>query len=301
MDVLTSMAIALTGATGVVLMWRAVMEPALAREAQNKQPLSGVTPEVHTLPLLDRLFGSFLGRASYRLAQLLRRVEKDNARLRAAGYPPRYPTVYDLYAWKIAMALFLFLVGVAASLVGGSGFLFIAFGLGILGLFLPDIQLAQLIRKREAQMRFEMAFSLHRMAVMCAAGATLHKAAGHIAFSNRGGVFRNELQQVMSDTYKGMTLDEALEEMKNRNPNIPEVVTLCELLRAAGRTGTSNAEVLRGLGNVMIDKALQEMEQRGIAAGVQMVIPVGALILPAIGIAVMGPGIFLAAQYFLFR
>lgn len=301
MDFFTNIAIALVGAAGIVLAWWAIMQPALAKDAMGGQPLSGVIPVVHTTPLLDRLFGPLLGRLSYRLALLLRRMDKDEVRLRAAGYPERYPTVYDLYAWKVAMALVLFLVGIGASLVGGSGFLFLAFGLGLLGLFLPDIQLAQLIRKREEQMRFEMAFSLHRMAVFCASGGSLGEATQQLAYSNKGGVFINELRQVTADTQKGMTLDEALEQMKDRNPNIPEVVTLTELLRASGRTGTSNAEVLRGLGNMMIDKALQEMEQRGIASGVQMVIPVGGLILPAIGIAVMGPGIFLAAQYFLFR
>ncbi len=301
MDFFTTIAIALVGATGIFLIWRAITQPRLAQDGVGGQPLQGVIPIVRTSPLLDRLFGPLLGRLSYRVALLLRRVDKDEARLRAAGYPARYPTVYDLYAWKVAMALFLFFVGIAASLIGGANFLYLAFGLGILGAFLPDLQLAQLIRKREEQMRFEMAFSLHRMAVFCAAGGSLGEAAQHLAYSNRGGVFVNELRQVTADTQKGMTLDEALEQMKERNPNIPEVVTLAELLRASGRTGTSNAEMLRNLGNMMIDKALQEMEQRGIASGVQMVIPVGGLILPAIGIAVMGPGIFLAAQYFLFR
>lgn len=301
MDFFTSIAIALAGATGIFLMGWTITQSALAKDATGGQPLSGVIPVVRTTPLLDRLFGPLLGRLSYRLALLLRRIDKDEARLRAAGYPTRYSTVYDLYAWKVAMALFLFLVGIAASLIAGSSFVFLALGLGLVGMFLPDFQLARLIRKREENMRFEMAFSLHRMAVFCAAGGSLGEAAQQLAYSNKGGVFVNELRQVTADMQKGMTLDEALEQMKERNPNIPEVVTLAELLRASGRTGTSNAEVLRSLGNVMIDKALQEMEQRGIASGVQMVIPVGGLILPAIGIAVMGPGIFLAAQYFLFR
>lgn len=319
MDMLSSAAIAFVGAMGIFFIWRAITHQSLAKDATvtrhhafgesigilrddaSGQPLSGVFPVVRTTPMLDRLFGPLLGRLSYRMAMLLRRMDKDEARLRAAGYPARYPTVYDLYAWKIAMALFLFFIGLAASLIAGSGFVFLAFGLGVLGMFLPDIQLAQLARKREEQMRFEMAFSLHRMAVFCAAGGSLSEAAQHLAYSNRGGVFIHELRQITADMQKGMTLDEALEQMKERNPNMPEVVTLSELLRASGRTGTSNAEVLRGLGNMLIDKALQEMEQRGIASGVQMVLPVGGLILPAIGLAVMGPGIFLAAQYFLFR
>jgi len=302
MSIFTSVLIALGGAVGVFLIWRAITSPTLAKDSAGGQPLGGYVPQVHTTPLLDRLFGPFLGRLSYRLALLLRRADRDEARLRAAGSPARYPTVYDFYAWKVAMGLFLFLVGIAASLIAGSGFLFIAFGLGLAGLFLPDLQLSQLIRKRKEQMRFEMAFSLHRMAIICATGKSLNEAIQHLAYEDkRGGVFIQELRKIAADLNVGMTTNEALDRMKERNLDIPEVVTLVELLRSGASAGTSISEVLRNIGNVMIDKALQEMEQRGIASGVQMIIPVGGLILPAIGIAVMGPGIYLAAQYFLFR
>src|SRR5581483_756110 len=176
MSIFTSVLIALGGAVGVFLIWRAITTRTLAKDSAGGQPLGGYVPQVHTTPLLDRLFGPFLGRLSYRLALLLRRADRDEARLRAAGSPARYPTVYDFYAWKVAMGLFLFLVGIAASLIAGSGFLFIAFGLGLAGLFLPDLQLSQLIRKRKEQMRFEMAFSLHRMAIICATGKSLNEA-----------------------------------------------------------------------------------------------------------------------------
>lgn len=302
MDFFSNTAIAFGGALGVFLVWRAMTTPSLAKDAAGGQPLGGVVPDVRTTPILDRLFGPFLGKLSLRLALLLRRVDKDEARLRAAGNPARYPTVYDFYAWKIAMGLFMFLVGIAASLIAGPGFLFVAFGLGIAGLFMPDFQLSQLIRKRKEQMRFEMAFSLHRMAIICATGRSLNEAIEHLAYDDRqGGAFIEELRKIALDLNTGMTTNEALEEMKQRNLDIPEVVTLVELLRSGSSAGTSIADVLRNIGNVMIDKALQEMEQRGIASGVQMIIPVGGLILPAIGIAVMGPGIYLAAQYFLFR
>ena len=55
------------------------------------------------------------------------------------------------------------------------------------------------------------------------------------------------------------------------------------------------------MGRIMQERVQQEIEARGMAASVQMVLPVGCLILPAIGIVVMGPGIYLAAQYFLLR
>ena len=55
------------------------------------------------------------------------------------------------------------------------------------------------------------------------------------------------------------------------------------------------------MGRIMQDRVQQDVEARGMAASVQMVLPIGCLILPAIGIVVMGPGIYLAAQYFFLR
>jgi hypothetical protein len=43
----------------------------------------------------------------------------------------------------------------------------------------------------------------------------------------------------------------------------------------------------------------QDIEARGMVASTQMILPIGCLILPAIGIVVLGPVAFIAAQFFL--
>jgi tight adherence protein C len=292
----TNVIVALVGAAGIYLMWAALTAkmPENIGVSTSRQP-------VHTTPFLDRAFGPLITRLSYLMADLLRRADKDQERLRDAGYPPRYRSVYEFYAWKVMMAVFLFGVGLAAALGAGGCFLPLAFVLGVLGLFLPDLQLSQLARKRGELIRTEMAFTLHRLAIHTAAGKTLDAAILEICSRGRNGVFTRELRQVLKDVNKGMTMEESLEELKRRNLSIADLANLVDMIGASRKMGVKLTTTLRNQGNLMIDKVLNETEQRGLASSVQMVIPVGGLILPAIGIAVMGPGIYLAVSYFFFR
>jgi pilus assembly protein TadC len=160
---------------------------------------------VHTTPFLDRAFGPLITRLSFLMADLLRQSDKDEERLRDAGYPTRYKSVYDLYAWKVIMAVFFFGVGLAAAIVAGGCFLPLAFVLGVFGLFLPDLQIRELARKRAEMIRTEMAFTLHRLAIHTAAGKTLEAAILEICSRGRSGAFTKELRQVLKDINKGMT------------------------------------------------------------------------------------------------
>ena len=292
----TNIILALTGGVGVYLVWTA-----LTQKRSANIGVSAAHQPVHTTPFLDRALGPLITRVSYLMADLLRRSDKDEERLREAGYPPRYQSVYEFYAWKVIIAVFLFGVGLAAAIVAGGCFLPLAFVLGVLGLFLPDLQLRQLARKRAEMIRTEMAFTLHRLAIQTAAGLTLEAAILELCSRGRNGAFTMELRQVLKDIHKGMTVADALEELKKRNLSIIDLVNLVDMIAASRKLGVKLTTTLRTQGNVMIDKVLNETEERGLASSVQMVIPVGGLVLPAIGIAVMGPGIYLAVSYFFFH
>ncbi len=295
--------LALLGALGVFLIWTGVTHPFVARIGGSRQrpQLSSVESErVELSPLLDRALGPLLESASHALVILLRREDKDRELIGAAGYPPRYRTVYNLYAWKVFIALLLFLVGLFNAILIGPGFLPVALGLGVLGLYLPDFHLRQLVQKRREMVRTEMAFVLHRLAIQVAAGQALPQALEQIALKP-GGPFILELRQVSTDISTGHTLTEALDELSKRAAGIDEVRRFVDLLERAQQLGSPIADALTSMGRIMQDRVQQDIEARGMAASVQMVLPVGCLILPAIGIVVMGPGIYLAAQYFFLR
>ncbi len=295
--------IAILGSLGVLLMWIGLTHPFVTRIAGTRQRVqlrSEESESVNLSPLLDRALGPLLDSASHTLAVVLRREDKDREMIAAAGYPPRYRTVYNFYAWKVFIALMLFLVGLANAIILGVGFLPVALGLGALGLYLPDFHLRQLVQKRREIVRTEMAFVLHRLAIQVAAGQALPQALEQIALKP-GGPFIQELRQVSNDISTGRTLTEALDALAARAMGIDEVRRFVDLLERAQQLGSPIAEALTSMGRILQDRVQQDIEARGMAASVQMVLPVGCLILPAIGIVVIGPGIYLAAQYFFLR
>ena len=295
--------LAILGSVGVLLIWMGVTHPFAVHVANSRRRVQ-LRPEeeehVQLSPFLDRALGPLLESASHLLALLLRREDKDRELIAAAGYPPRYRTVYNLYAWKVLIAVMLFLVGLFNALLIGPGFLVIALGLGILGLYLPDIHLRQLVQKRREMVKTEMAFVLHRLAIQVAAGQALPQALEQIALKP-GGPFVQELRSVSNDISTGHSLSEALDALAQRTAGIDEVRRFVDLLQRALQLGSPIAEALTGMGRLMQERVQQDIEARGMAASVQMVLPVGCLILPAIGIVVIGPGIYLAAQYFFVR
>ena len=295
--------LAVLGGVGVLLIWTGLTHPFVARVGNSRERLHlrrNEDARVQLSPFLDRALGSFLESASHTLAVLLRREDKDRELIAAAGHPARYRTVYNLYAWKVFIAVMLFLVGLGNALAIGPGFLPVALGLGIVGLYLPDLHLRQLVQKRREMVRTEMAFVLHRLAIQVAAGQALPQALEQIALKP-GGPFTQELRQVSTDLSTGHTLSEALDALAQRAAGIDEVRRFVDLLQRAQQLGSPIADALTSMGRIMQERVQQDIEARGMAASVQMVLPVGCLILPAIGIVVMGPGIYLAAQYFFLR
>jgi Flp pilus assembly protein TadB len=207
----------------VLLIWIGLTHPFVSRIAGARQRVQ-LRPEdnesIQLSPLLDRALGPLLESASHTLAVVLRREDKDLEMIAAAGYPPRYRTVYNFYAWKVFIALMLFLVGLANAIILGVSFLPVALGLGVLGLYLPDFHLRQLVQKRREMVRTEMAFVLHRLAIQVAAGQALPQALEQIALKP-GGPFIQELRQVSNDISTGHTLTEALDALAREEPPGP--------------------------------------------------------------------------------
>ena len=270
--------------------------PRLAREAAEMRlrDYGGVTI-LGDRPFLDRALGPILESWATGLAGLLGKPERDKKRIIQAGRPARYKTIYDFYAWKVICALVLFAAGLAPAILIGPGFLPVTLVLGILGLFLPDYHLSQLIKTRYELLRTELSFTLHRIAIHVAAGRALPVALRAIA-SRPGGLFVAELRQVMADYDTGVPLMEALKRMLERNPDLPELERFVDLVERATTLGQPIAETLTEMGEVMQEKLEHEIEARGMATSVKMVLPMGLLVLPAIGIVVMGPAIYVAAR-----
>ncbi|MCC7163497.1 MAG: type II secretion system F family protein [Anaerolineae bacterium] len=301
--------LAFLGALGVWLTFTALTHKFVAHQGAAHESLTDAQSRVRlkrdvhleqlaVTPILDRALRAWLEPASKLFSRVARRSEVDEQRLLQAGRPARYPTVLDFYAWKVLLATILFGIGIMNSLFAGIGFLPIAFGLGALGLFLPDIHLSQLIKKRRELVRVEMAFTLHRLVIHLEAGKTIAQVLG-VVVAQPGGVFFQELREVVREFSTGTDLTPAMENLIARNPGIDDIARFAELVIRSQAIGQPLGESLRQMANLMQAKVESEVESRGLATSVKMVLPIGLLVLPAIGIVVMGPAVYLAAQYFL--
>lgn len=301
--------LAFLGALGVWLVFTALTHKFVTHHGANHESLAQaqartrlqdevVLAQMTRTPFLDRALRAWLHPAAQLLAKLLRRAEQDEQHLLQAGHPARYPTVLDFYAWKVLIATTLFFVGVFNSLFVGIGFLPLAFVLGAIGLFLPDVHLNELIKKRRELVRIEMAFTLHRLVIHLEAGKTISQTLQHVT-EQPGGAFFQELRAVVRDFSSGTEIQTALENLVARNPNIDELARFAELVMRSQEIGQPLSRPLKHMANLLQAKVESEVESRGMATSVKMVLPIGLLVLPAIGIVVMGPAVYLAAQYFL--
>ncbi len=323
--------LAFLGAIGVWCMWSALAHP-LVRQKSSGESLADARARARLeenlhlslladRPLLDRLIGPTLQQAAELLGHLFKHEDRDAMRIAQAGHPARYRTVYDFYAWKVIAALVLFLGGLLNAVVWGTGILPIAFGLGIVGLYLPDYHLSQLIRKRYTLMRTEMAFVLHRLAIHLTAGQNLAQAVKNVVSTNPasstgtkgmefkqalltvsnqpGGPFIGDLRQALAHYNTGQPMRTAIEVMRERNPNMDVIERFVALVQRADELGQPLSAALQHMGTNLQKQLESEMEAQGLVTSVKMILPIGLLVLPAIGIVVLGPAVYLAAQYFL--
>ncbi|MEP7199919.1 MAG: type II secretion system F family protein [Chloroflexota bacterium] len=242
-------------------------------------------------PFFHRMLAPILTDLSRTLMPLMCDATELQRLLVQAGRPEPYRTVADFMAWKMLMALAGFVFGLVSALVSGSFALLLPLVLGgtLIGFFLPNRQLQGLIRARSEELVHEMAFVLDRIAILLASGMTLPLALARVSRSE-GGWFIAELKTVVAEYDLGVPIEQALVNMARRNPDIPE------LERLVGRIAMTAA----GLGLIdslviMATLARERLEQvllsRARENSIKMLLPVGLLMLPAMFIALLAPGI----------
>lgn len=299
----TNLILAALAALGVWLFWSGLTSPILIFLSRRRGVRLTFNPEdpeqqIRLTPTLDRALGPFIAGLALSLAALLRREDKDRDLIAAAGYPARYPNVNTFYAWKAILAVGFMLQGLLVAFFLSPEWIFAAFILGLVGLFLPDLHLRSLANKRRELIRTEMAFVLHRLAILTSAGLALPQAIEQIAIKP-GGPFVQELRKLSQDISSGVLMSDALDALAQRTAGIEDVARLIGLLKRSMELGSPISEALTGMATILQDRIQQDIETRGMVASTQMILPIGCLILPAIGIATIGPVIYIAIQTFL--
>jgi len=227
------------------------------------------------------------GGLAFQVQSILRRdPQRDELLLYQAGYPGRYRTLADFYAWKVLGAGVGFLAGVL--LASRTGWWFMPLVLGMVGLFAPDRDLQRHRRRRLELLVTEMAFRLNDLAILVAGGKTPEGALQVIA-SQPGGPFTREMEAVMREYRSGVDILEALRHFADRWPDSRHVQTFVEAVTGAVERGYAVADVLRGLGEDFLDELRGVLLEEGLAALVKMQAFVTLLILVATVIALLAP------------
>jgi Flp pilus assembly protein TadB len=216
---------ALVAAAGLALVVSAfaIRMPAWSgRIAERLRELAGDTGDRFTgfagSPLLDRLFRAPVEQAGKGLAAAAGDVDRDACLLLRAGYPSPFHTLGDFYGWKVVTAILFLVLGLLGAAVAGEPALAIAaLGLGVFGLYLPDLTLRNRARERQEQFRTSLAFSLDHVAMIVEVGETPEDAIRHIADRGRG-LFAAKMREVVDDLNLGQSVVSSLEKLREEFP-----------------------------------------------------------------------------------
>jgi len=286
--------IAVVGAVGALLVFSGLS--GLVRPGRRQGDLwEGEDPfrmqSLQARPLLDRLLGPVASEAARLLAGLLGSRERDEQLLVQAGRPKPFVSLGDFYGWKVLMAVGLFLMGsFVAALVGAPFLLFAALGLGVFGLYLPDLSLRKDARKRQEAFKLEMAFTLDRLAMLIQAGESIERALRHIA-ARGGGYFVREMRRVVDLLNTRLGLEEALQDVVVRFPLEAYEEFVSAVLMSRER-GMGLYQVLGALSQNMQSEMENDLLAKGSSSTLPMVLGMGVALL-GIVVVIGGPALYM--------
>jgi pilus assembly protein TadC len=265
-------------------------------------PLFGADQASRARPLADRLAEVLFGSAGQRLGQALNRRDADELRLKLAGWPKPYTSVETLYTYKVAITIWM---GVLGLLMGSAISVFLSavaplilplgVVMGALGFFVPDLAVSRAASRRREHTISEMASALGRLAIFVTAGNRLPVAIREIG-QRPGGPFVQELRQVAADYGVSADLEGALDAMGRRYP-MPEILAFTGRMKVALQQGGSIAPALQAQAQQSREKLNLILEERAGRNTLMMLAPLGLAVMSGMTILI-APGAVMAIQMF---
>jgi tight adherence protein C len=225
-------------------------------------------------------------------------AESLQRRLDVAGNPGAW-TPERILSYK---GLGLLLLGATGALVGGGSVVGLLLGavLGAgAGFFLPDVLLYNAGLRRQDALHRSLPDILDLLVVSVEAGLGFDAALTRVA-QNTDGPLADELARVLQEIRIGKSRQEALRAMGERVP-VEEARAFIAALVQAGELGMPIGKVLREQARESRIKRRQRAEEAAQKVPVKIIFPVVICILPALLIAVVGPGVLSIAESPLFR
>jgi len=239
------------------------------------------------------------------LSRLSRREDPDSSDLKLTLMRGGYyheNSVRIFLSLKIVIALSLALIFIVLWYIWGASaphtilaVLFLPFP--FIGYIIPKLVLNSRIRRRQEDIARGLPDALDFLVVCVEAGLGLNAALIRVGkeFGLRCKALGEELLLVNQEMRAGVSREEALRNFGKRSP-IEDVRILVGSLIMADKLGTGITNTLRSQADSLRTRVRQRAEETAAQAGIKMVFPLVFLILPALFIVIMGPGIILTLK-----
>lgn len=270
--------------------------PSLARRLQTLRPDrhdAAPVPRVFGAPTLDRALVPALaaiGAAALRTVQLLGVDPSATRRRLLAAGEPYGPAVF--WGQKVAGCVVGFAVvpalaasGIGPSVTSSPWSWIAASAVGFVG---PDVGLSVRVRKRRREMLAGLAAATRLLSLAVSAGYGLEQAIAEVASSGRGPFFDELAHRIARARLESRPAVDALSELAE-DVDLPELLSLAGALTAASRQGVPVLDTLRAQATAVRERWRLGLIESGERAAVTMLLPIGALILPAFFLVVLYP------------
>lgn len=244
-------------------------------------------------PVVERLLRPLGSRATdivrrmTPIGQLERFDEKLTRAGRPDGWDPARLAAIRLAGRIVLPILVYILLGVAdvgflqrLVLAGFAGF---AMHIG------PDALLDGMIRKRQAEVSIALPDTIDLLTITVEAGLGFDAALDRVSRSTEGAL-GDELRRLVRDMQLGRPRSEALRAWADR-VNLPELRTLVSSLVQAEQFGITMGDVLRSQAAELRERRRQRAEEHAQKIPVKILFPLIFLILPAMFVVLVGPGV----------
>lgn len=263
----------------------------LERTARSATPDEGVFSRVSTA------VSELVEKTSPQLAKPLAPTSLQDAnrlrmRLSQAGLRSEYATTVFLAAKVCCLATGFFLGGGAILLAGDFSQQAITrvvlFAGG--GLFLPDLVLRLITKRRHEQLFFGLPDAIDLMVVCVEAGLGLDRAMQKVADEMQKSfpAVSHEFELSTLHLQMGIPRIQVFRELGQRNGE-DDLRSLASVLIHASRFGTGIGLALRNHGDAMRIRRRQMAEERASKSAVKLIFPLVLFIFPAIFVVLVGP------------
>jgi tight adherence protein C len=169
-------------------------------------------------------------------------------------------------------------------------------GLCVLGYFVPNLVLMNMVQRRQSKVRLALPDAIDLLTISVEAGLSFDAALAQVS-RNSTGPLAEEFYRTLQEVQLGRSRSEAMRNLADRS-SVPELSAFVLAMVQADVFGVSVANVLRIQSREMRKKRRQLAEERAMKVPIKVLFPVLFCIFPALFVVILGPAIMRIAAAF---